>query len=59
MHLEEERFQMGACSVHDICLSLGPWAKALTIFHSFTGCDTVSANCGKRKKVCMVSLECV
>ena len=31
-------------------MSLGPRTKALTFFHSFTGCDTVSAFCGKGKK---------
>ena len=36
--------------IHEISLSLGPRAKALTFFHSFTGCDTVSAFHGKGKK---------
>ena len=36
--------------IHEISLSLGPRAKALTFFHSFTGCDTVSAFRGKGKK---------
>ena len=36
--------------IHEISLSLGPRAKALTFFHSFTGCDTVSAFRGKVKK---------
>ena len=36
--------------IHEISLSLGPRAKALTFFHSFTGCDTVSAFRDKGKK---------
>ena len=36
--------------IHEISSSLGPRAKALTFFHSVTGCDTVSAFHGKGKK---------
>ena len=36
--------------IHEISLSLGPRARALTFFHSFTGCDTVSAFRGKGRK---------
>ena len=36
--------------IHEISLSLGPRAKALTFFHSFTSCDTVSAFRDKGKK---------
>ena len=31
-------------------MSLGPRAQALTFFHAFTGCDTISAFRGKGKK---------
>ena len=36
--------------IHELCLSLGPRAKALTFFHAFTGCDRVSAFRGKGQK---------
>ena len=36
--------------IHEISLSLGQMAIPLTFFHSFTGCDTVSAFCGKGKR---------
>ena len=36
--------------IHELCLSLGPRAKAFTFFHAFTGCDTVSAFRGNGKK---------
>ena len=37
--------------IHELCLSLGPRAKALTFVHAFTGCDTVSAFRGKGKSL--------
>lgn len=38
-------------SVHEIAASLGPnKARALPMFHAFTGCDTVSCFLGKGKK---------
>jgi hypothetical protein len=37
-------------SIHDIVRSLDPRSKALSFFHAFTGCDTVSTFVGKGKK---------
>ena len=38
--------------IHEIVLSLGPAkSRSLALFHSFTGCDTVSSFCGRGKKV--------
>ena len=36
--------------IHSIVRSLGPRSKALSFFHAFTGCDTMSAFVGKGKK---------
>ena len=36
--------------IHDIVRSLSPRSEALPFFHTFTGCDTVSAFVGKGEK---------
>lgn len=46
--------QLRYIATHEISRSLGPQvSKALPVFHTFTGCDTVSCFAGRRKRTAL------